>query len=215
MAQLRRLSAREAEILDALTLRVRVLSIDQLARTWWSGSPHQTAHARRAVRALERDGLVRRSMLVAHPELLLTKPVISWSPGDMPPQLSAASRALKARWSQPPQLTTVVLATPAAANFFGGFARTDPKRAEQTHDLHVSTMFLHWMRLHPGLVHDWVSEAWIHQSRPDSAGERLPDAMVRRGTDHRVMEFGGAYGTPKLEEFHAFCARRRLPYEIW
>ena len=30
-----------------------------------------------------------------------------------------------------------------------------------------------------------------------------------------VLEFGGAYDKRRVEDFHADCAKRRLPYELW
>lgn len=210
------LSAVEEQVLDALTLRVRLLSVAQVARTWWPDSRHRNAHARRVLRNLEREGLIRRTTLCAHPELSLTTPVSTWSPGLRPPEASQLSRSLQRRWCDPPLLVDVALATQAAANFFGGVARTDPKRVEQTHDLHLSTVFLVHRSRDPLLVSHWISEGRIHRSRPDAPGEKLPDAMIQLPNGaRRVIEFGGAYRPPKLQAFHAFCEARALPYEIW
>jgi hypothetical protein len=46
----------------------------------------------------------------------------------------------------------------------------------------------------------------------------LPDAVLAETPAARprlVLEFGGAYNTARVRDFHHDCAARRLPYEIW
>jgi hypothetical protein len=63
------------EIIDVLTQRVRVLTVEQIARTWWGGSDQRTRLARARIDLLEKSGLVRRFQEPAHPELELAAPV--------------------------------------------------------------------------------------------------------------------------------------------
>jgi hypothetical protein len=195
---------------------VRLLSLSQIARTWWPDSAHGLEHARRSVRRLEGFSLLRRVELLVHPELPLEAPVAVWQPGSAEPSFGQVAYRLQARWKEPPQLITAVIATKAAANFFGGFARPDPRRVEQTHELHLSTIFLRLLKTNPGVNAHWVTEAWLRRQRPDAPGEKLPDALIRDPQNgDRIIEFGGAYKRPKLEAFHAFCTSRSLPYEVW
>lgn len=215
MTDLAALSGTDFEIVETLALRVRLLTVPQIARTWWAASAHSRACARRAALGLQRRGLVRTITLVAHPELVLENPVISWNLGQGAPDFAAGARVVRTRWTASPEMVRVIIATAEAAHFFGGIARSDPRRSEQTHELHMSTVFLVLAARSPELVPFWKPEGWLRRSRPSGPGVKLPDAMLRSPTGIRVIEFGGAYSRQKLEAFHAFCADASLPYEVW
>lgn len=94
MVERSNLTARDLELLIALTHRVRVLTVSQIARTWWaiSGAPEQVATRR--LQILRRAKLVQMEHLPAHPELSLKCPVASWKPNETEPDFGSLSYRL-------------------------------------------------------------------------------------------------------------------------
>jgi len=208
------LTNRDEAILQALTNRVRVLSIGQVARTFWDGSVHPGTAAKRRLARLEDAGLIEPMMLMAHPELLLSDPVVRWRPGDASPDLGQASYRLKARWTKSPIPTAVVVASERGGNAAGGIGGRRPRTSEGTHDLHVASVYLRLLRDSPSRARYWVSEGAL--ARPmRGCGNKLPDALIASPSERTVVEFGGAYPKRKLEGFHAFWAKEQMAYEIW
>lgn len=209
------LTSRDREILQTLTLRVKLLTTEQVARTWWSSSADPVHNARKRLRALADENLIDPISILAHPELPLTGPVVSWSPKLPTPDFGAVSYRLRSRWEEPFSSVSAVLATRQTANFFGGDPGRHPKAAEQNHDVHLAAVYLH-IRLHrPAWTDHWISEQRIKRSRPDAPGEKLPDAMVEDSGRKIAIEFGGAYTKEKVQGFHEFCQRKGLSYELW
>lgn len=208
------LTTRDREILEVLTLRVKLLTVSQIARTWWSG-PNAEKTAARRVRDLEAVGMLKRFTVYAHPELPLTAPVFSWRPGDDAPSFGALSYRLTSRWTEAHRPTSAVIATQAAANSFGGHAPKPPKRVEENHDVHQAAVFLAVRAPWPELVKSWRAEPAIRRSRPDGPGEKLPDALLTANGAEKIIDFGGAYSAEKLEGFHAWAEQKGTPYELW
>lgn len=207
------LTARDLELLTALTWRVRFFSLAQIARTWWEDSAAGRANAQARLQRLARAGLVTPFLVQAHPELPLAAPLYVWEPGQPHPNLGAASYRLQARWRRPAVATPAFLATRAAGHRFGGRGGRFPRQSEQTHDLHVSTMFLHYRQEHPEWLPYWIGEERLREEI--AAAAKLPDALLRLPTGDRVLEFGGAYSKAKLTRFHEHCFARQLAYELW
>ncbi len=46
---------------------------------------------------------------------------------------------------------------------------------------------------------------------------KIPDAVLcdAAGRPVRAVDFGGAYRDERLRDFHAACAEKSLPYELW
>jgi trehalose-6-phosphatase len=107
-----------------------------------------------------------------------------------------------------------VIATTTAARIFGGNGGRFPRDSEQTHDIHLSAVYLHYRQAKPKLAASWASEARIYETRDDK-DQKLPDAMITVADSPRVVEFGGAYSKAKLEAFHGYCSVLELPYEVW
>lgn len=207
------LTARDLELLAALTLRVRFFSLAQVARTWWEDSAAGRANAQARLQVLERAGLITPFLALAHPELSLAAPLYGWEPGQPDPDLGAASYRLQARWRLPAVATPAVLATRAAGHRFGGRGGRFPRQSEQTHDLHVSTLFLRYRHDHPAWLSYWIGEERLREET--AAGAKLPDALLRLPTGDRVLEFGGAYSKAKLTRFHEHCVTFQWTYELW
>jgi hypothetical protein len=208
------LTSRDTEILETLTLKVRLLSVRQLARTWWGSSRNSEANARTRIRQLEETGFVSRFVMMAHPELPLTSPVASWEPGQEEPDFGAISYRLQSRWRLPLVSTPAVIATEGTGNRFGGKGGRVPRPSERSHDLHMSTIFLFYRDTRPDLIPFWVSEETLRAEKHGDPG-KLPDALIRNGTECRVVECAGAYSKIKLMSFHEYCRGESFPYELW
>jgi hypothetical protein len=214
------LTRRDLEILDALTKRVRVLSIPQIARTWWAEAADPLRVANNRLRALQAEGLIHVERLPAHPELDLQAPAVTWSPGDAAPDFAALAHRLQSRWKHHPVLTACVSASKLAANRFGGYGGRPPRAVERTHDLHMGQVYLLYRARNPELLLHWVFEEQVKSERKRERrepifGEKLPDAFLRSAAGVRVVEFGGAYSKDKLTAFHRYCIDHSFPYEIW
>ena len=204
------LTARDKEILIALTHKVRLFSLEQISRTWWPSS--STDLARNRLAALPH--FVNRLKLNAHPELALDSPLFTWWPGEPAPRFGSLSYQLKKRWDKAPQPTTAYIATEKAARHFGGFGGKLRRPLQATHDLHVSHVYLHFLKTNPTLADRWVSEERFASER---RREKLPDAVIldAAGNVELVIEFGGAYDTRHVKRVHVDCVTRSLPYELW
>jgi len=189
--------------LSALTTKVRVFSLLQIARTWPSVPPR--------LRRLEDVGLLFSFLSVAHPELPLHGPIIRWASGDELPEFSKASYALRSRWRLAAVPTKCFIASRAAGRMFGGSGGRYPRESEETHDLHLSAVYLRFRSTVPDIAATWVHEAQIKSERRQRRG-RLPDGIVDKT---RVIEFGGAYKKQKLAAFHKFCEGKNFDYEVW
>ncbi|HWL93116.1 MAG TPA: hypothetical protein VNT79_06250 [Phycisphaerae bacterium] len=208
------LTARDEQIFWTLTHRLRLLSVRQVARTWWKTNHPASAVSR--LRQLADAGLVEVENVMAHPEVQLAAPVLAWQPGDDEPDFGAVAYRLKSRWTKAPIPTPLVHATRAAVGMFGGYTGgRGPRPSEATHDLHLAQVFLSLQAGDPQLAKRWVSENELYA---DGRGrnERLPDALIRgrrAGEPPRIVEFGGSYSKAKLADFHRELSANS--YEIW
>lgn len=208
------LTPRDREILEALTLRVRVLTVPQIARTWWAMSKNALANAKDRLSILELLGFLTIYRAPAHPEIRLLAPVTTWKPGEQTPDLGASSYQLQTRWNQDPVMIHFTSATRKAANFFAGHGGRAPREIERTHDIHLASVYLFYRANFPSLLPQWTFEEQIRRERRHTA-EMLPDVLLRLNSGLRAVEFGGAYPKTKLEAFHRYCEEQSLPYEIW
>jgi hypothetical protein len=209
------LSDRDLEILDMLSLRTRLASLSQLARTWWQGAKGpRDACDRRLVR-LGAAGLLVRVQVNAIAIPPLTGPLIRWSPGDSVPDFGALAWQLHQRWKAPIAPTTVFLATSRCAGYFGGRRRGRLSHAFQlSHDLGVTETFLALRLMNIAAVKCWIDEDRLAPAR---RGQKLSDALIARDVNAPllVLEFGGNYPKSRLQDFHDDNESRGLPYQIW
>lgn len=207
------LTERDRDILDTLALRVRVLSVGQIAAEWFATTADPVKNARRRAGELASMGCLSCFPARVRPPLKLTGPIACWKPNDAVPDLKRVSGQLARRWNEPVESMLLVTATLRAGRWLNGDGGRRPRRSEGSHDLTVAGVYLHWRRRAPAGA-EWVSEARL---RRQGFGDerRLPDAMVVMDGTRTVIEIGGAYSSHKLEEFHEFCWHEGLPYEIW
>jgi hypothetical protein len=208
------LSDRDTEILKLLVRNVRVLSVPQLARTWWASSPDPEASAWNRAIHLHRAGFIESFEGLAHPELSLVEPVTTWRSGLPPPSAGAISYRLQKRWEHHPQVTKCISASSTARRYFGGPRGRTPRERELTHDIHFSAVYLRIRETRPDLLPYWAFEETIVEARGNRR-EKLPDAIIVSPDETQAIEFGGAYGKRKVQAFHDYCAEECLSYEIW
>jgi hypothetical protein len=207
-----RITTRDSAILDAITLRVRVLSLSQIVRWFWNGE-RQYGSAVRRMNQLARAGLVEVVTMLAGTEIALLEPLIAWRPGEPPPNWEALLTETRSRWVGPVRTARCVVATRRSAVRFGGVVRP-PRNSEVTHDLHLSQIYLRLRAANPHRARHWVGE---FQCLSTFGGQgKVPDALLRRpGQLIAVEVVGASYGARKLEEFHRFCVDKKLAYELW
>lgn len=212
--ELTNLTARDHDLLDVLTQRVRVLSIQQIGEEWFAGSKHPLTNAKRRVTILETRRLVECFSMVARPLGDLNGPIRCWRPGQPLPDFGQLSHQVCRRWSAPATPMRCVIATRAAGVWLGGSGGRRPRRSEISHDLVLASVYFAWRRCAGNDAASWLSEARLRRlGFGDEA--RLPDAMIETNGRRTVIEVGGVYTAVKLREFHDFCAGRRLAYELW
>lgn len=208
------LTARDQDLLETLALRVRVLSIEQVARHWWPDAADPVRLARRRLRTLESGDYVRKHTFLAHPILEMPAPVFTWQPGQPPPNPDAISYGLTSRWTAPSRRVSVIAATQRTKGIIGGGIAQLSPLGHETHDLHVSEIFVRLRERQPELAERWRGEESFARAR---SGEKRPDAMLvdGAGQPELVIEFAGKYSADHVWSFHEDCEARELPYELW
>lgn len=207
------LTGRDLAILDAVTCRVKVLSLAQVARTWWQG-PNGVRNARKRVRFLESAGHVQLIPVLAGDEVALSGTVAVWWLGLAVPDFAAVVRQTQTRWDGPVRTILCVVGTDLAAARTGGVARW-PRLSETTHDLHLSQVYLHKLRTDPRTARRWCGEAQLMRM-PGAAPDKVPDALVRlAGRCMAIEVIGSSYDAAKLRSFHDYCAAHGFAYEMW
>jgi hypothetical protein len=214
--ELMRISQRDEAILRALCRKIRLLSLEQIARHWWPDVKHPQQSALRRLRELVRAGWMVSIQPQARGLPPIKSPVVCWNPGQPDPAFDAVAKQLMTRWTTETCRVQAFVLGPAADRYFGVSRRGRLKYDFQaTHDLGVSEVFLNLLDQRPALAERWIGE---DELAPFRQHEKLPDAVVADGPLARpelVLEFGGAYDVRRVAQFHEDCATQMLPYEIW
>jgi len=143
--------------------------------------------------------------MMTHPEIDVSEPLLDFHPGDPVPDFDALAWRTQSRWTSPPELTLIATASKKAKQLAGGIIGGRPIRTrEVTHDVHCSSLYLHFLEHHPELADRWLPEDAI--SHLD--GRKVPDAIIM-GNQPVIIEFAGAYSAMKMRVIHAhFCNQR-------
>ena len=148
-------TARDLDIVEALTCRVRLLSIDQIARIWWSRAGSLRV-IRRRLRRLAAAGLIHRTIANVHPPLDVSRPLAQWKPGvDEPDSRQVASQA-KNRWQSASTPRELFFATKLAANLYGSTAGALPELNHRDHDLLLGQVYAVYRTTRPEEAQWWV-----------------------------------------------------------
>jgi hypothetical protein len=214
--ELMRFSPRDEAILHALSRKVRLLSLAQIARHWWSHVKAPEDAARRRLRELELAGWIVCVQPQARRLPPIIAPVVGWSPKQQAPDFSDIAQRLQCRWQGETVRVRAYVLGPTADRHFGVSRRGRLKYDFQaTHDLGVSEMYLNLLGQRPADAERWLGE---DELAPYRQHEKLPDAVLADSPQARpelVLEFGGAYDARRVQQFHEDCAEQLLPYEIW
>ena len=207
------LTARDLDVLDVLTLRVRLLTVRQIAELWWPEGQNLRQAQRRMERLAAAD-LVELHRVNAHPLLPVTTPLFGWMPGVEEPDCDQVAAMCRDRWNKAAVPMTVCVAAPLAANLMGSTAYGVPKREHRNHDLRLAAVYVAYRLQRPKLAAQWVGEHGLPK-----AGHRIkdPDAFLRdpQGNVLRLIESAGRYGIQQVQSFHDHCEANSLPYELW
>lgn len=203
---------RDREFLVALTHRVRLLTLSQVARGWWPERSEATAKQR--LKQLAGARLLERTTVLASPLLELSVPVFCWHPGEAAPDFGRLSYQVQTRWTEPAVRTRVYLASRKAAARFGGVGGKLKRPLHASHDLNLSEVYVRLRGSSPERASRWLGE---DQFAAEFRGEKLPDAFLcnKDGRPEKVIEFAGRYAPERIEAFHEHCADEELPYELW
>ncbi len=214
-----KVTPRDSQILEALTLKIRLLSAEQAAAAWWPGVRRGASQVRARLDALATAGMLSRHEVFAHQLLALEQLVLAWRPGQPQPtenELGAAAYRLKTRWpDESPARTVVYTATRKLANRIGGFNGHMPHRDQVSHDLHVTQLYLQLLRREPETARRWRGE---ELGKTDQGyGEKLPDAVLmdEAGRPYLAIEFGGRYSKGRVRDFCRHCAQRGIGFDLW
>jgi len=204
---------RDQELLQALVEKVRLFSQRQIADHWWQG---ELPNARRRLKRLAQMGLLARMTVHARPVPPIESPLVTWQPGNPAPDFGQVAYRCQQRWRmRPTRPCTAWIVTERGAQLFGGVGRGYLKHATQaTHDLGVAAVWLRLKEVSPPWAAAWRGEDSLAHTR---RGEKVPDAFIvdQAGQVAWVVEFGGGYDAQRVEAFHADCAARVLPYQLW
>lgn len=222
-----RLGAREQELLHLLTEKAPVLSLRQIADNFFAGDKGN------AVRSLSR--MLTRQLLSSQPlsartPPAITAPLVVWTPGQNPPSTTRLSYQLGRRWARQGVRTHQCYLIGPRYGALTGIS--NPSRLRRplhaSHELALADVYLHFRTDRHTDAKYWLAE---HAYRQPHSQERLismegspfalvgqkPDALLvdENGVVVKAIELGGVYNAKRLERFHRWCQRRRLPYEIW
>ena len=203
----------EQQIVRVLADSVRVMTIAQIARTWWTDTRWGRSRATASLRSLASDGWLHMQRVLSRAINSPTAPLIDWIPGAGQPEFGDAARTLHQRAMTDAKPVVVVVASRRAVTFYGNGRAAAIKLTQMTHDLNVSEVYLHHRRR--GLpARRWVSEDRLPSDWP--IRER-PDALLRdeQGSIVRAVEYGGDYPASRLAELHAGLASLGIGYELW
>jgi len=212
IAHLPQLSPQEEMVLIHLTRRVKVMTLQQVREFL----PHKCeAGAKRRMMLLSRTGWVVPMRLLSRTiDYRPTSPLVTWSPNQQAPRFLEVVRRSQTRWLSPLHSVLAFSASKRSGLYFGGQARL-PRPSEATHDVFLTSVFLHFKndRLHDADA--WVGEGILASEARGKEGA-IPDAVIRRADGITAIEVvGESYSATKLSAFHDDCARKGWGYELW
>lgn len=203
------------DIIFTLTHKVRVLTLQQVATTWWPESDQAEAAARKTLNRLARLNLVRLIEADIRQPLNLDGPMLSWCLGEEKPDFGPLSYRAKNRWEGVSATKLVVSPTRQAANWMGGVVNRTSRLSEINHDINVANVYLGFRKSRVQRASSWLPEEALRRQLNLEIESYLPDALVYDEGKPTVIELAGKYPKQRFDEIHGFCDENGLNYEIW
>jgi hypothetical protein len=204
---------RDLDLLETLTRRVRILTLQQMIRIWWPKARSRHTPERR-LKLLVRLGWIERHVINAHrlPERLV--PLIAWEPGAHDPDPQRISNELHVRTSQPARPTEVYVPSSMAACLLGSAACGLAPLERRDHDLTLAAVYIHYRKAYPSLASRWTAQ---HALPNAGLPTKRPDAVLCAddGRIMRVVHSAGRWSPAQVQQFHQYWQRLYLAYELW
>jgi hypothetical protein len=198
----------ESNVLDQLDellrCKVRVFTLEQIARTWFPDAKAPLSAARKCVAKMAATGSASVTTEHLHPEVDVSRPLFEWRPGsDEPPDLGRVAWKAKSRFRSAPLRTLVVRSVDAKAG----------RSTELWHDLMLSQVFLNLRQADPSIVRRWTHEDHLSPESRVAFGNRVPDALLREETSNMLIECIGSYDKRRLDD--TFTSWRSFPFRLY
>lgn len=207
------LTAKDLDLLETLTLRLRVMSLRQIRELWWPEASSLHA-ARRRLARLQWYGFVRMCEVQACPTLPVSMPLMTWSPGEPTPDFEVLSERASSRWTQPAVTMTVCIATEGTGNLMGCRAGRLSSDEHLDRDLRLASVYVHWRQSNDHRAPDWTNK----RSFPaDSFSPHSADVILRNSMhkNYGAIDAAGRWSARHWQNLHADCLNRSLQYEVW
>jgi hypothetical protein len=209
----RKLNARDRQIIEDLSWKVRYFTIAQIGEHFFFGCRQS---ASRRIRSLIDAKLLRASMIVCQEPPAILSPLCSSTPLYDEPDYDKLVSTLHARFKSRRMVSQWVISSSTWADkTFAGICRQRSCPHHQVgHDLGVSESLLFYKQHHPEYYHNWNGEDTIDD---EEFFDILPDAVTRRsqGVATHVVEFGGDYHRNRLIKLHETCAEKGVTYDLF
>lgn len=198
-----------------LTRKTRVMTLQQVADCWFSGS---ISTARKHLKQLIDFGYLDSFQELVGPRLKAEAPLMTWVPSDSTiPDFQKLAYLCKKRWTEEASLQTIFFSTREANIAFAGFKSGKPPASlSLRHDLQVAEVYITYLTARGSEWKRWQGEDQLKFDGYCRGKNSVPDAAIRsrkRRQEDIVVEIGGQYNAKRLEDFHFdFQAFR---YEIW
>jgi len=205
----RQFGSRIEQVIEVLSTKVRLLTLEQIAESFFHDLSRPIDSARAALRRAERLGLVVTKWGMAHPRISVLAPLYRYDEAESTPAplFGRLSWHARRRFGKAPVRTLYATATHTCkAALVGGSARVGVRTSELTHDLCVGEVWLRLRQTDPERAAVWQGEDEL-----DSVGIR-PDAL----TGDMAVEFVGKYSAQKLTRLYQEYVFARVPrFEFW
>ena len=203
---------RDLDIVETLTRRVRLLTLEQVAGIWWPDAVTLRV-VRRRLRKLADAGLIERRVINIGVRPTPLTPLVGWSPGDDVPNADQISRLARSRWIRGTVSRELVSATKLAANLFGSTLTGLPPVHHRDHDLLLSDVYAHYRKAKPVPASDWRNA----DSLPGDRNLPRADAFLvdAEQTVIRAIKSAGRAKPKVISTFHVRLANANLAYELW
>jgi hypothetical protein len=192
------------ELDELLRCKVRVFTLEQIARTWFSATSGPLSLARKCVAKMAAAGSVSVTKELLHPEVDVTKPLFEWKAGyDERPDLGRVAWKAKSRFRASSTQTVVVRSVEARRG----------RSTELLHDVMLSGVFLNLRKADPTIVRSWTHEDHLSPACRKAFGSRVPDAVLHGDTCALLIEIIGSYDKRRLKE--TFTSWRSFTFRFY